>query len=62
MLLVNLVFALFINKKVISKIKIVISNNKNSNGIDKAKRKNIKTKIINQKEYESKKDFENAYD
>ena len=43
-----------------SKIKIVISNNKNSNGIDKAKRKNIKTKIINQKEYESKKDFENA--
>ena len=43
-----------------SKIKIVISNNKNSSGIDKAKRKNIKTKIINQKEYESKKDFENA--
>ena len=43
-----------------SKIKIVISNNKNSSGIDKAKRKNIKTKIINQKDYESKKDFENA--
>ena len=43
-----------------SKIKIVISNNKNSIGIDKAKRKNIKTKIINQKDYESKKDFENA--
>ena len=43
-----------------SKIKIVISNNKNSSGIDKAKRKNIKTKIINQKDYGSKKDFENA--
>ena len=43
-----------------SKIKIVISNNKNSSGIDKAKRKNIKTKIINQNDYESKKDFENA--
>ena len=43
-----------------SKVKIVISNNKNSIGIDKAKRKNIKTKIINQKDYESKKDFENA--
>ena len=43
-----------------SKIKSVISNNKNSSGIDKAKRKNIKTKIINQKDYESKKDFENA--
>ena len=43
-----------------SKVKIVISNNKNSSGIDKAKRKNIKTKIINQKDYESKKDFENA--
>ena len=43
-----------------SKIKIVISNNNNSSGIDKAKRKNIKTKIINQKDYESKKDFENA--
>ena len=43
-----------------SKVKIVISNNKNSNGIDKAKRKNIKTKIINQKDYGSKKDFENA--
>ena len=43
-----------------SKIKIVISNNKNSIGIDKAKRKNIKTKIINQKDYGSKKDFENA--
>ena len=43
-----------------SKVKIVISNNNNSSGIDKAKRKNIKTKIINQKDYESKKDFENA--
>ena len=43
-----------------SKVKIVISNNKNSSGIDKAKRKNIKTKIINQKDYGSKKDFENA--
>ena len=43
-----------------SKVKIVISNNKNSIGIDKAKRKNIKTKIINQKDYGSKKDFENA--
>jgi phosphoribosylglycinamide formyltransferase-1 len=43
-----------------SKVKIVISNNKDSIGIDKAKRKNIKTKIINQKDYESKKDFENA--
>ena len=43
-----------------SKVKIVISNNKNSSGIDKAKRKNIKTKIINQNDYESKKDFENA--
>ena len=43
-----------------SKVKIVISNNNNSSGIDKAKRKNIKTKIINQNDYESKKDFENA--
>ena len=43
-----------------SKVKIVISNNSNSSGIDKAKRKNIKTKIINQKDYGSKKDFENA--
>lgn len=43
-----------------SKVKIVISNNNNSSGIDKAKRKNIKTKIINQKDYGSKKDFENA--
>ena len=43
-----------------SKVKIVISNNNNSSGIDKAKRKNSKTKIINQNDYESKKDFENA--
>ena len=43
-----------------SKVKIVISNNNNSSGIDKAKRKNVKTKIINQNDYESKKDFENA--
>ena len=42
-----------------SKIKIVISNNKNSSGIDKAKEKNIKTKIANQK-IMGQKDFENA--
>ena len=41
-----------------SKVRIVISNNKNSVGIKKAKKKNIKTKMINQKEFESKKDFE----
>ena len=29
-----------------SKVKVVISNNKNSNGISEAKRKNIKTKIL----------------
>ena len=43
-----------------SKVKVVISNNKNSNGISEAKRKNIKTKVINQKDYKSKKDFETA--
>ena len=42
------------------KVKIVISNNKNSMELIKLKRKNIKTKIINQKDYKSKKDFENA--
>ena len=31
-----------------SKVKIVISNKKNSLGIEKAKKENIKTKIINQ--------------
>ena len=40
-----------------SKVRIVVSNNKNSMGIKKAK-KNIKTKMINQKEFKSKKDFE----
>ena len=42
-----------------SKVRIVVSNNKNSMGIKKAKKKNIKTKMINQKEFKSKKDFEN---
>ena len=41
-----------------SKVKIVISNNKNSDGIEKAKKKKIKTKVLIQKEYNSKKDFE----
>ena len=41
-----------------SKVKIVISNNKNSDGIEKAKKKKIKTKVLIQNEYNSKKDFE----
>ena len=41
-----------------SKVKIVISNNKNSDGIEKAKKKKVKTKVLIQKEYNSKKDFE----
>ena len=41
-----------------SKVKIIISNNINSIGIKKAKEKNIKTKIINQSLYKSKRDFE----
>ena len=42
-----------------SKVKIVISNNKNSDGIEKAKKKKkIKTKVLIQNDYNSKKDFE----
>lgn len=41
-----------------SKVKIVISNKKNSLGIEKAKKENIKTKIINQSVFKSKVDFE----
>ena len=41
-----------------SKFKIVISNKKNSLVIEKAKKENIKTKIINQSVFKSKVDFE----
>ena len=41
-----------------SKVKIVISNKINSQGIKKAKKKNIKTKIINQSLYKTKTNFE----
>ena len=36
------------NKTLSSKVKIVISNNKNSSGLAKVKKKGIKTKIIDE--------------
>ena len=45
-----------------SKVRIVISNNQNSLGIEKAQEKKIKTKIIDQKSYKSKIDFEKILD
>ncbi len=38
----------------------VISNNPDAKGLEKAKEKNIKTKIINHKNYDNKQDFETA--
>ncbi len=38
----------------------VISNNPDAKGIEKAKEKNIKTKVINHKDYNNKHDFETA--
>lgn len=40
-------------------INIVISNNPDAKGIDFAKSKNIKTKIINHKEFSQREDFDN---
>ena len=40
-------------------INIVISNNPDAKGIDFAKSKNIKTKIINHKEFSEREDFDN---
>ena len=47
-------------KKIKSKVKIVISNNSNSNGIKIVQKLGIKTKIISQKKFLLKKDFENV--
>ena len=43
-----------------SKVKIVISNKKNSEGIERVKKKNIKTMVIDQKLFNSKLEFENT--
>ena len=40
-------------------INIVISNNPDAKGIEFAKSKNIKTKIINHKEFSEREDFDN---
>ena len=45
------------NKNLSSKVKIIITNNKNSTGLAKVKKKGIKTKIINEnqmKKFEKK--------
>ena len=46
------------HKKIKSKVKIVISNNTNSEGIKIAQKLGIKTEIISQKKFLFKKDFE----
>ena len=47
------------HKKIKSKVKIVISNNTNSEGIKIAQKLGIKTEIISQKKFLFKNDFEN---
>ncbi len=47
-------------KNLRSSVKLVISNNPNSQGIKEAKKRKIKTSIISDQNYKNKKDFENA--
>jgi len=47
-------------KKIKSKVKIVISNNSNSDGIKIVQKLGIKTKIISKKKFSLKKDFESV--
>ena len=47
------------HKKIKSKVKIVVSNNTNSEGIKIAQKLGIKTEIISQKKFLFKNDFEN---
>jgi len=47
-------------KNLRSSVKLVISNNPNSQGIKEAKKRKIKTSIISDQNYKNKKDFENT--
>ena len=47
-------------KRIKSKVKLVISNNSNSDGIKTAQKLGVKTKIISKKKFPLKKDFENV--
>ena len=47
-------------KRIKSKVKLVISNNSNSDGIKIAQKLGVKTKIISKKKFPLKKDFENV--